>query len=463
MDFEALKKDLRVKIGLRVFLLMVAGTFLLRNLFDSPSVVPLALLLALIIYQFANLFQFLADHGLKGNEEGFDFSFKGKQDQEDIFPKDKEEKEEKEETESGTTDFRSRPITEAEKEAHYQYLKTIVQHVGIGLITFNGKGEIQIMNTVARKLLKVNHAESIEAFSALHPQFVDIFKKLRTGGRELIKLEQGGDLLQISIYAIELSLQGEEFKLISLQNIQSELEEKEMEAWQNLIRVLTHEIMNSVTPISSLATTVEDDLQKWLNNEENTDEKMSVSDLEDMHLAMQTIHKRSEGLIRFVSDFRNLTRIPTPKIQQTSVKKLFEQTHLLMKNEMNAHEVQMTCEVVPEDLVLTADPELIEQVMINLIKNAIQALSDYNPHSGKRVIVLRAYQDDKERVYVSIADNGPGIDEEAQAKLFIPFFTTKKNGSGIGLSLSRQIMRQHKGSISVKSVVNEGSEFVLKF
>jgi two-component system, NtrC family, nitrogen regulation sensor histidine kinase NtrY len=457
MDFEKAKKDFRVKVGVRAFLLMISGSLLLNHLGDSPGFVTIALLSILIIYQFSNLFTFLEDLKNLPESQGYE-----KETKKSNSTKSDEGITQESDSDLHSFDFKSRHLQGLEKEAHYQYLKTIVQHIGIGLITFNKKGEIQIMNSAAKKLLKVTQADNIDEFIALHPQFVEIFKRLRTGGRELLKFEQGGDLLQISIYAIELSLQGEEFKLISLQNIQSELEEKEMEAWQNLIRVLTHEIMNSVTPISSLATTVEEDLAKCLN-QQSPENHVSSSDLEDMHLAMKTIHKRSDGLIRFVTDFRNLTRIPNPRFQTTSVKQLFEQTHLLMKNEIAENNVTMECDVQPADLELTADPELIEQVLINLIKNASQALSDYNPHSGLRVIKMKAFQDEKERVYISISDNGPGIDEEAQAKLFIPFFTTKKNGSGIGLSLSRQIMRQHKGSISVKSVVNEGSEFILKF
>ncbi|MTI20692.1 GHKL domain-containing protein, partial [Fulvivirga sp. RKSG066] len=348
--------------------------------------------------------------------------------------------------------------TRKEKEADFQYLKNIVQHVGIGLITFNREGKIQIMNTAAKKLLKVNQAIMIDDLLEVDPNMVDIFKRLRTGGRDLIRLEIGGDIVQLAVYAIELTLRGEEFKLVSIQNIQNELEEKEMEAWQNLVRVLTHEIMNSVTPISSLANTVEDELQLQLANDQEVN-AMSNEEVEDIHLAIQTIKKRSQGLIRFVQDFRNLTHIPKPKIKEIEVSCLINELLTLLKNEIESNGIQLKVHIDPENLTINADKELIEQVLINLIKNAIQAFDEQT----NKLVEVKAYIDEKSRPVISIKDNGSGIDEEALEKIFIPFFTTKKTGSGIGLSLSRQIMRQHQGVLGVKSKVDEGTEFFLRF
>jgi two-component system nitrogen regulation sensor histidine kinase NtrY len=192
----------------------------------------------------------------------------------------------------------------ADKEANYHYFRTIVQHVGIGLITFNKKGDVQIINSAAKKLIGIEGIQNIYELSKVSPKLVESLVKLKTGGSDLINFTQDGSNTQLSIYVIELILRGEEFKLVSVQNIQSELEEKEMEAWQNLIRVLTHEIMNSVTPLSSLAATVRDNLVD--NIEDNV--PIEKEELEDIYLAVQTIERRSQGLIRFVSDFRNLTK-----------------------------------------------------------------------------------------------------------------------------------------------------------
>jgi len=344
------------------------------------------------------------------------------------------------------------------KDDRQQYLTTIVQHVGIGLITFNERGEVQIMNIAAKRLLKVENIKNINSLNSISEELVRCFRDLKTGGRSLITLEIGGDERQLSVYAIELTLGLETFKLISLQNIRSELEEKEMEAWQKLVRVLTHEIMNSVTPISSLSNTVEGEIVGFLDYGEGQP-NISKEDLEDIHLAVQTIQRRSDGLIRFVNDFRSLTHTPEPEFQMTSVMELFNQLSVLLKNEVESNSIQFIVNVKPQNLALNIDPELIQQVLINLIKNAVQALEERE----NKIIELLAYQDEKSNTLFILKDNGPGIDEEAQTKIFIPFFTTKKSGSGIGLSLSRQIMRQHNASISVKSKIDEGTEFILRF
>ena len=345
-----------------------------------------------------------------------------------------------------------------DKDAKYQYLKTIVQHVGIGIITFNKAGEVQIINTAAKRLFRITHINNINELRKISESLVNSFEMLKTGGRDLIKIINTEETIQLAVFAIELTLKDEMFKLVSVQNIQSELEENEMEAWQKLVRVLTHEIMNSVTPISSLANTVEEDIKYQLDGDGKS-KSMSKDDMEDLHLAIKTIQKRSEGLIRFVTDFRSLTHIPKTKFTEVIIKDLFEHIDLLMKHELEENHIDFEQSIQPLDLKIKIDQELIEQVLINLIKNAIQALKDEISKS----IILSAYIKDNKHVIISVKDNGPGIDEEAQSKIFIPFYTTKKSGSGIGLSLSKQIMRQHLGTISVKSKLNEGTEFVLRF
>ena len=350
----------------------------------------------------------------------------------------------------------------AEKEAQYTYLKTIVQHVGIGIITFDKNGEIQILNTAAKQLLQTGQIKNISNLKNISQALVDSFFMLKTGGRDLIKIERNGEEVQLAIYAIELTMRGEDFKLISLQNIKSELEEKEMEAWQNLIRVLTHEIMNSVTPISSLAGTVESELEGQLKNKQEVT-KIPTEEVEDLYLAVQTIHRRSESLIKFVSDFRNLTRLTIPKIAPTRVRDLLDHVLTLLKFDIEKGGIKVIYEVKPENLEIFVDKDQIEQVLINLVKNAVQALDECDEMEEEKTLIISTQDLGKGGAAISIKDNGPGIEEDALKKIFIPFFTTKKSGSGIGLSLSKQIMRQHKGSISVRSVLNEGTEFVLKF
>lgn len=343
-----------------------------------------------------------------------------------------------------------------ERDSDYQFFRNIVQHVGIGLLTFKKDGVVQIINSAARKLLRVNQIQNISELNNASPTLVEAFQKLKTGGRELIRLKIGDDAVQLSVFAIELTLRGEEIKLISMSNIQSELEEKEMEAWQNLVRVLTHEIMNSVTPISSLAGTVEEELLKQL---QHASYEMKKEELEDMHLSLQTISRRSSGLIRFVKEFRNLTQVPQPRLTEIAIQPLLEEMAVLHKKELSDRGIAITIRTDPPQLTALADKNMIEQVLINLIKNAIQAFDE----QPDKKIELAAYTSEKGRPIISVLDNGPGIDPDALEKIFIPFFSTKKSGSGIGLSLSRQIMRVHEGRITVKSTVGEGTEFLLRF
>ena len=345
-----------------------------------------------------------------------------------------------------------------ERDSEYLFYKNIVMHVAIGLIIFKeDTGKIEIFNSAARRLLKVTRAETVNDLKEVSETLVNVFTRLRTGGRELLRLKVGEDFIQLSVYAIELTLRGENLKLISIQNIQSELEEKEMEAWQNLVRVLTHEIMNSVTPISSLAGIVEDEIRIHLRD--NEQKPLQKEQLADIHLSLQTISKRSEGLIHFVKEFRRLTHIPKPKPENIQVAQLFDEVAILHKKELSEKGINLECETNPTDITISADKIMIEQVVINLVKNAIQAFDD----GEEKQVTLKAYYNEKMRPVISVKDNGTGIDPEALEKIFIPFFTTKKTGSGIGLSLSRQIMRQHQGTLTVKSTVGKGTEFLMRF
>ena len=305
-----------------------------------------------------------------------------------------------------------------EQDSDLQFFKNVVQHIGIGLIAFRKDGGIQIANSAAKRLLKLTRAANISDIREVSEPLVDAVLKLKTGGRELVPMKMGDETFQLSVYAIELTLRGEELKLISITNIQSELEEKEMEAWQNLVRVLTHEIMNSVTPISSLADMAEQELNTYLKEPEGD---LKKEQLEDMHLSLQTISKRSEGLIHFVKEFRSLTHIPKPKLADVTVKPLLDDMAQLHKKEMADKDIAITIDVKPEQLTITADKNMIEQVIINLIKNAIQSFDD----QSNKTIVLSGSISDKGRPIISVKDNGSGIGENFHSILF-----NKKNRLG---------------------------------
>ena len=346
------------------------------------------------------------------------------------------------------------------QESEYQYFRNIVQHVGIGIITFDRSGNVQLYNYAAKKLLNTFYSiKNIDLLGEVSPEFLETIKNLKTGGRKLIEVKIGEEIRQLSVYVIELQLHQKEFKLVSIQNIQSELDEKEMEAWRNLIRVLTHEIMNSVTPISSLSNTTHGMLS-YLETDEKGNVLMDQEDVDDLRNSIKTIENRSEGLIRFLNEFRSLTHTPTLKLANEDVNLLLMGITQLMQNELSQAKITIHKNFADKLPLVKLDRELIEQVVINLIKNASESFEDTQED---RNIYVTSNLDIKNRVVISVRDNGSGIEPEALTKIFIPFFTTKKNGSGIGLSLSKEIVRKHQGNLSVQSELGTGTEFVLKF
>lgn len=348
--------------------------------------------------------------------------------------------------------------TRAEKEEHFRYLQTVVQHVGIGLITFQQNGDVELINNAARRLLSVVRLKNINELSKFSKKLVDTLFNMRPGEKKLVKIQDSNEFLQLAIYSTEFILHENKYTLVSLQNIQSELEEKEMEAWQNLIRVLTHEIMNSVTPISSLASTVNEMLTDS-SVEKEASKQIAEETIDDVRGAVQTIEKRSKGLLNFVESYRKLTRIPRPNFDIFTVSSLFDRVEQLMKTQIGDNGIHFETSVDPESLELTADAEMVEQVLINLVLNSIDAVK--YKHEGKIQLISR--MDERGRVIIQVIDNGLGIEEDVLEKIFIPFFTTKEHGSGIGLSLSKQIMRLHRGTITVQSKKGEDTVFTLRF
>ena len=343
-----------------------------------------------------------------------------------------------------------------EKEEHLRFLQTIVDHVGIGLIAFNPTGEIELLNNAAKRLLKIPRLGNVRDLETVSPKLVQKLSELSPGGNDLVKLQQADDLLQLSLYATGFILHQQKMMLVAMQNIQSELEEEEMKSWQNLIRVLTHEIMNSITPIASLSSTA----HGLLKDEPVCEVPESINEtIIDVRHAVNTIEKRSKGLLNFIENYRELTRIPKPSFKIVQIKNLFERVEHLMKDQLEVYSIKFQIQIDPERLEITADPALIEQVLINLCKNSVEAVNGVS----RPKIKLKAGTDGLGNPVIKVIDNGKGITEEVAEKIFIPFFTTKQQGSGIGLSLSRQILRLHKGTIGVTSIPNEKTVFKLRF
>lgn len=333
----------------------------------------------------------------------------------------------------------------AEKEEQAHYLQTVVQHIGIGLIVFDSDGEVSLINNAAKRLLGVPRLGHIADLNRVNPILTTTLQNLGPQGRDLVGFAE----IQLALHASVFRLSHREHTLVALHDIGPDLDEKEMEAWQNLIRVLTHEIMNSITPIASLAATADGMLKEDVLDAEAT---------EDIRSAVSTIQRRSEGLLHFVEAYRGLTRVPAPSFEIVLVADLFARVEQLMRPQFVKSAVELRIQVDPPSLELTADPEQVEQILINLLSNAREATA-HRPGAG---VDLTAYMA-RDKVVVEVADNGSGIVEEALGKVFIPFFTTKRDGSGIGLSLCRQIMRLHRGSISVRSEPGVRTVFALRF
>lgn len=346
----------------------------------------------------------------------------------------------------------------SDKEENYHYLQNVIQHIGIGLIAFNQDGALEMINNAAKKLMQVHRLKNISELAPLNEKLPYTLLSLSSGDRTLIQIADNDNVMQLAMYATEFKLRDRAIKLVSLQNIQSELEEQEMAAWQKLISVLTHEIMNSITPIASLSSTV-----NHLLNEAKDDEgnplPLDNETIDDIRSSLLTINKRSTGLIHFVESYRNLTKIPKPKFAIVPVSNIFKNIHNLLDDDIKNKNISFSSSIDPHSLELTVDQEQIEQVLLNLLKNSCHAVAE----SENPKIELSAFLENRGRVAIQVTDNGAGILKDVIDKIFIPFFTTKSNGSGIGLSLSRQIMRIHGGSISVDSKPYHATTFTLKF
>lgn len=345
-----------------------------------------------------------------------------------------------------------------EKESNHLYLQTIVRHIGVALICYNEEGEIVLLNQAAEKLFRKPYMRSILGLEKINKKLYDLVQELPTGGREVFQFEREKETLTLSVYATKFSLLDQAYKLVSFQNIKDELEAQEIESWQKLIRVLTHEIMNSAIPISSLSAIG----KQLLEEEDGTPRDLATldeDDVEDLRGSLQTIENRSKGLVSFVKAYKSLTQISPPSISVVRVSDLFNRVKRLYSPRMEVMGIQFNMEVIGEELELEVDLELIEQVLINLLLNAIDAVED----KPSPRIKLIAQQRDNGSLIIQVSDNGKGIEKEVLRDIFIPFYTTKAKGSGIGLSLSRQIMRLHKGSLSVHSELGEGSIFTMSF
>lgn len=343
-----------------------------------------------------------------------------------------------------------------ENEVRNNYFKTLVDHAAVGLISFTEDGAVGFFNDAAKKIFKVQTVRNLQKLDQFRDGLSHLLISLEPHTMELVNIIINGELIQLATRKVTFTAADTTVHLVSLQNIKSELEQKEVESWQKLIRVLTHEIMNSITPITSLASS----LTKMFQNKETglvkKIEEVSTPTLEKTVKGLNIIAGRGEGLVQFVQNYRDVTRLPKPQFQIISVRDLFVSVQGLFEEQLV--EKQVTIEIdCPPSLLIHADGGLMQQVLINLVKNAIEAFTD-KPDPVIRLSAETVF----DRTVIEVMDNGNGIPAAAMENIFIPFFTTKEKGSGIGLSLSRQIIRMHGGSLDVQSVPGSYTIFTIK-
>jgi len=343
-----------------------------------------------------------------------------------------------------------------EKEAQFKFLKVIVDHINVGIVAIKEDYQIELMNQTAADMLKVTVPNYWKQFQQLLPHFSEEITQMEDNERKLIELRIKGQSMQVSVHLTKIKILNYRYRIITFQDIKSEIEQKEIEAWHKLIRILTHEIMNSVTPITSLTET----MLMLLQDDEKVRKPMSElteEDLEDLTFSLNTIQKRSEGLLHFVDDYRRLTKIKQLELEKMRVKAIVDDMANLLKMEFDKTGVALTIDI-RSDFEFSIDEKLVAQVLINLLTNARHAVEDTENPS----VTVKAYYEEAYKI-IEVQDNGMGIEPEKMDQIFIPFFSTKEHGSGIGLSLSKQIMKKHKGDLRVKSEPGKGASFYLVF
>ena len=345
----------------------------------------------------------------------------------------------------------------AEKEEHEMFIKTTVEHIGVGIISFDQDDKVYIFNKAAAEFLGISTLVKLSDLEKVHAGLHREIKNIKTGIPSIIKINLKNHLNQFSFKSTIIKTDKQEITLLSIQDIKIELEENELLSYQKLIRVMTHEMINSLTPITTLTTSIRRNFSE--NKQIKAIETLSQESIEDALACSELIEERSQGLIEFIQKYRTLTKLTVPKFESYLVQKLFDKTISLLFDDLKKHEIQVDILTEPTSLDITMDESLMSQVMINLIKNAMDAVLQKNMPQ----ISLNAFLSDQGKAIIEVKDNGAGIDDALKNDIFIPLFTTKEHGSGIGLNFCRQVMRLHNGTISFKSKKGEGSTFTLEF
>ncbi len=446
MTFKKYEWRLLLKV-LLLFAALVAAAWLLVN----KKYLYLSIVMPVVLYQLYDVYRMLK----KAQDEVQEFV-------ESIHYRDfsryfnvKEAPAELQTLRKGFNDINSTfKVISKEKETQYQYLQKILELVDTGIISYEtASGDLNWMNDTFKKMMGIPYLKTIYSLEKRDAALFNAILAIRPNETIIVTITKESSQLKILLAATIFQTDGKINKLIACQNINEAMDETEANAWQKLLSVMTHEIMNSVAPISSLAGTLKNRLLQTTSIAYD-----SNGDRDDLELGLETIKRRSEGLLKFAETYRNLNKITTPNRKKVFVRDLFENLQTLMQPTLDQKNIEMEVVLKEPSLMANVDVNLIEQVLINLMVNALEAVKDRpNPR-----ILLSAFLE-QNKLVIKITDNGAGISPELIDKIFIPFFSTKKTGSGIGLSLCKQIMLLHKGNIKVQSKEGEGSAFVLLF
>jgi nitrogen fixation/metabolism regulation signal transduction histidine kinase len=352
----------------------------------------------------------------------------------------------------------------SEKEQQARYLSALLEHIPVALLVIHNNGKVDLLNNASRRLLDAASIKNIETFHKYGAAFQRDIAQARAGETKLTHLQVDGVDQHVIISTTQITVAGDVQKVISLQDIQSQLDATELSAWQDLVRVISHEIMNSITPIASLARTASGlvgDIEKdsGAPDSQLPNPQWPNPQWEDAREAIQTVARRSEGLMDFVQSYKRLTQMPPPKMKKIQLSDYLGRLENLMTSEWKDRNIKLTCSVDPQSLEMAGDAGLIDQAVINLLRNAADACAGAEAPE----VWLAARISARGKAIIEVSDNGPGIDPDKAEKIFMPFFTTKASGSGVGLSLVRKIMLVHSGSITAGEREGGGARFRLTF
>ena len=341
------------------------------------------------------------------------------------------------------------------KQAQEQYYQEILRQADIGIFTINSKGHILYANPTVQNLLNYRPLNHIKQLKQIDLTLFGLFESLEPFESTIYSLGNERGKKELTLKCTPITIEGQKLLLVIVHDIQKELDDKETDSWVKLIRVLTHEIMNTITPITSISESILKYFKK--GNEIATPKEFGELQIKNTAKGLEVIKEQGNDLMSFVQSYRTFLSVPEPDRELIPAKKILERIKLLLQEYTSEHNINLEFHYEPNNLELYIDEKQLTQVLLNLGKNAQQSLE--NQEDGR--ILIQAGIDGQGKKYITVTDNGPGIPPEMLDEIFVPFFTTKNSGTGIGLSLTKQIMRLHGGSIRVVS--NENTTFTLTF